>query len=200
MISIYKLKPQFQKLLTPILEALHRKNITANQITWSACILSCIIAILFSLAQYSHFLFLALPIGLFIRMALNALDGMMAKRYNQMSKKGELLNEVGDIVSDFIIFLPLLKFFPQSVYAIAMFIGLSIVNEFVGVMGKLLTGDRRYDGPMGKSDRAFIIGLYGLLCFLGVSIIEYADTIFGVINALLITSTFVRLRKTWRQL
>lgn len=48
--------------------------------------------------------FLALPIGLLIRMALNALDGMMARTYNQTSKKGELLNEIGDVVSDVFVF------------------------------------------------------------------------------------------------
>jgi len=129
-------------------------------------------------------------------MALNALDGMMARKFNQISKLGEVLNEVGDIVSDVIIFFPLLKFQSESLYLIIIFIVLSIINEFSGLLGKVVGKDRRYDGPMGKSDRALILGLYGLLIFFGVQISGISYYIFGIIIALLIISTFTRLKKS----
>lgn len=195
MISIYNIKPQFQRLLTPILEWMHRKDITANQITVSACILSVIIGVLFWFAEDNKWFFLALPIGLLLRMALNALDGMMARRYNQISRKGEMLNELGDVVSDTIIFLPLLKYQPESLYLIVIFIAMSIINEFAGVMGKVISNQRNYDGPMGKSDRAFIIGLYGLACLCGADISSYSMCIFSVINLLLLVSTWIRIKK-----
>src|SRR5690606_19623268 len=113
-------------------------------------------------ADRYRLLFLALPVGLLLRMALNALDGMMARTYYQQSKAGEVLNEIGDIVSDIFIFFPLLIFEGQIVYLIVIFICLSIINEFAGLIGKVVSGERRYDGPMGKSDRAFIMGLYGI--------------------------------------
>lgn len=195
MISIYNIKPQFQRLLTPILEWMHRKDITANQITVSACILSVIIGVLFWFAEDNKWFFLALPIGLLLRMALNALDGMMARRYNQISRKGEMLNELGDVVSDTIIFLPLLKYQPESLYLIVIFIAMSIINEFAGVMGKVISNQRNYDGPMGKSDRAFILGLYGLACLCGTDISSYSMCIFSVINLLLLVSTWIRIKK-----
>lgn len=195
MISIYNIKPQFQRLLTPILEWMHRKDITTNQITVSACILSVIIGVLFWFAEDNKWFFLALPIGLLLRMALNALDGMMARRYNQISRKGEMLNELGDVVSDTIIFLPLLKYQPESLYLIVIFIVMSIINEFAGVMGKVISNQRNYDGPMGKSDRAFIIGLYGLACLCGADISSYSMCIFSVINLLLLVSTWIRIKK-----
>lgn len=195
MISIYNIKPQFQRLLTPILEWMHRKDITANQITVSACILSVIIGVLFWFAEDNKWFFLALPIGLLLRMALNALDGMMARRYNQISRKGEMLNELGDVVSDTIIFLPLLKYQPESLYLIVIFIAMSIINEFAGVMGKVISNQRNYDGPMGKSDRAFILGLYGLACLCGADISSYSIYIFSVINLLLLVSTWIRIKK-----
>jgi len=198
MISIYNIKPQFQKLLSPILFFLHKRNITANQITISACILSLLIGCLFWFADYNRLYFLALPIGLLIRMALNALDGMMAREYNQISKKGEVLNEVGDIVSDLFVFFPLLKFQPESLYLVVLFITFSIINEFAGILGKVITGERRYEGPMGKSDRAFLLGLYGLLSFLSVNISNYSVYIFAVIILLLVISTGVRIRKMLR--
>lgn len=196
MISVYKLKPKFQQLLTPVLLFLHKNKITANQITVSSILLSAVIGILFWNAEYSKWLFLSLPIGLLIRMALNALDGMMARKFNQTSKLGEVLNEIGDIVSDVIIFFPLLKFQPESLYLIIIFIVLSIINEFSGLLGKVVGKDRRYDGPMGKSDRALILGLYGLFIFFGVNISGISIYIFGIIIALLLISTFTRLKKS----
>lgn len=195
MISVYKIKPYFQKTLMPILHVLHQKRITANQITVFAILFSFILAILFWYADSYHFFFLCLPIGLLIRMALNALDGMMARLYNQTSKKGELLNEVGDVLSDFVLFIPLVKFQPESTYLIVLFIGLSIINEFAGLMGKILGGDRRYDGPMGKSDRALVLVIYGLLLFFHIDLSRASFYIFIVINLLLVVSTITRCRK-----
>lgn len=195
MISIYKIKPVFQKLLTPILTGLHKIGVTANQITWSSIFLSLLIGIAFWCADRYRLLFLALPVGLLLRMALNALDGMMARTYYQQSKAGEVLNEIGDIVSDIFIFFPLLIFEGQIVYLIVIFICLSIINEFAGLIGKVVSGERRYDGPMGKSDRAFIMGLYGILSFLTVDFQVYSGWIFSTIIFLLAVSTTIRINK-----
>ncbi|KFF08755.1 CDP-alcohol phosphatidyltransferase family protein [Chryseobacterium luteum] len=196
MISVYKLKPKFQQLLTPVLLFLHKNTVTANQITVSSILLSLIIGVLFWNADQSEWFFLSLPIGLLVRMALNALDGMMARKFNQTSRLGEVLNEVGDIVSDVIIFFPLLKFQPESLYLIIIFIVLSIVNEFAGLMGKIVGKERRYDGPMGKSDRALILGIYGVVVFFGAEISGISLYIFGLIILLLTISTYIRLKKS----
>jgi len=195
MISIYKIKPAFQKLLTPILKGLHKMGVTANQITWSSIFLSLLIGIAFWYAGLYKILFLALPVGLLIRMALNALDGMMARTYNQQTKKGELLNELGDIISDLFVFFPLLLFEKHIIYVIVVFMCLSIINEFAGLLGKIISGKRRYDGPMGKSDRAFIMGIYGILSFVTVDFKAYSLWIFLTIILLLTVSTTIRINK-----
>ncbi|WP_104385258.1 CDP-alcohol phosphatidyltransferase family protein [Sphingobacterium sp. HMA12] len=195
MISVYKLKPKFQQLLMPILTFLHRKKVTANQITIGSVALSLVIAVLFWYADRMPMLFLALPIGLLLRMAFNALDGMMARLFNQTSKMGEVLNEVGDIVSDVLIFFPLLKFHPESLYLVVGFIVLGVINEFCGLIGKVVANDRRYDGPMGKSDRALLLGVYGILCLLHISITAFSGYIFAVLCLLLVLSSITRLRK-----
>lgn len=195
MISIYNIKPQFQRVLTPVLEFLHKRNVSANQITVSACVLSLAIGVLFWFSDYNKLFLLALPIGLLLRMALNALDGMMARTYNQTSQTGEMLNEVGDIVSDVLVFFPLLKFQPESIYVVALFIMLSIINEFAGIMGKVISGKRRYDGPMGKSDRAFLLGVYGILSLCSINLTDLSVYIFTVIILLLVVSTMIRIKK-----
>lgn len=195
MISVYNIKPWFQRTLTPVLVFLHKRNISANQITVSACILSVMICVLFWYSDYNKAFLLALPAGLLIRMALNALDGMMARKYNQTSKTGEMLNELGDIVSDVLVFFPLLKFHPESIYPVTIFIVMSVINEFAGVMGKVVSGERRYDGPMGKSDRAFLLGVYGILGLFSVNIAGFSAYIFIFIILLLTISTFIRIKK-----
>lgn len=196
MISIYKIKPKFQKLLLPILRFFNKLGITANQITFSAIFLSIVIGVSFWFADYNSCLYLVLPIGLLLRMALNALDGMMARIYNQQSKKGELLNEFGDIFSDLIIFLPLVKYESQDILLVVLFITLSIINEFAGLLGKVISNERRYEGPMGKSDRAFVIAVYGIIGFFQVDIKNNIPLIFILLILLLIVSTVIRLKKS----
>lgn len=196
MISVYKLKPKFQQLLNPVLLFLHKQKVTANQITIAAILFSAAIGVVFWNADSNKILFLILPVGLLFRMALNALDGMMARKFNQMSKLGEVLNEIGDVISDVIIFFPLLKYQPESIYLIVVFIVLSVINEFAGLFGKLFGKDRRYDGPMGKSDRALLMGIYGILMFLEVNLEKWSTYIFAVLILLLLLSTFTRLKKS----
>ena len=195
MISVYKLKPKFQQLLHPLLVWLHRRGVTANEITVVSIVFSFGIGMLFWEASAVPLFFLALPIGLLVRMILNALDGMMAREFGQTSRLGEVLNEVGDVVSDVFIFFPLLKYHSESLYWVVAFIVLSVLNEFAGVIGKVLGGQRRYEGPMGKSDRALLMGIYGLLAYFSVGIQAYSQVVFAIVIALLLLSTFTRLKK-----
>ncbi len=193
MISIYKIKPKFQKLLKPVLFSLNKFSITANQITVSAIFISLLIGLSFWFSSDFYLLYLIVPFGLLLRMALNALDGMMARTFNQQSKLGEVLNEVGDVISDLFIYFPLLKIFPQDFYLIALFLVLTVLNEFSGILGKIISEERRYDGPLGKSDRAFLISILALLLFFEVDIFEYSHWIFVVLNCLIALSTYKRL-------
>jgi CDP-diacylglycerol--glycerol-3-phosphate 3-phosphatidyltransferase len=47
---------------------------------------------------------------------------------------------------------------------------LSVLTEMTGVISVQIGASRRYDGPLGKSDRAFLFGLMGLLLGLRVAI------------------------------
>src|SRR5438067_422929 len=103
--SIYSLKPRFQNLLRPLVRALAGMGITANQVTLFACILSVAIGALLAYAG-SRRLLLILPAFLFLRMALNAVDGMLAREFGQKSDLGAYLNELTDVISDSFLYLP----------------------------------------------------------------------------------------------
>jgi len=195
MISIYNIKPKFQQLLQPVLVKLYAMGVTANGITWSAIVLSFSIGGLFYWKP-SGFMLIILPISLLVRMALNALDGMMARTYNMQSKKGELLNELGDILADIAMFLPLVLLPGLHSLVLFAFVILGVVNEFTGVLAKAINGERRYDGPMGKSDRALLVGVTLLLLWFFPEMKVALNYIFGAGSLLLVISTAVRIKKT----
>jgi CDP-diacylglycerol--glycerol-3-phosphate 3-phosphatidyltransferase len=195
LISTYNIKPKFQQLLKPLLEGLYKLKITANQITLSAILLSVIIGVNFWLHP-SGMALLLVAFGLLFRMALNALDGMMARTYNMQSKLGEVLNEFGDIVSDLFIYIPLIKLAGAKWYIVIGFIMLSTLNEFAGILAKVIGGERRYDGPMGKSDRALLIGALCLTYYFWGGVYLYVNYIFTFSMLLLLLSTYNRLKNS----
>lgn len=89
--SIYALKPKFQNLLRPLVRQLAAKGVTANQVTLIACLLSILLGVVLALFPTFSSLFFLIPIWLFLRMALNAVDGMLAREFNQKSRLGGIL-------------------------------------------------------------------------------------------------------------
>ncbi|MBI49124.1 MAG: CDP-alcohol phosphatidyltransferase [Crocinitomicaceae bacterium] len=194
MISTYKIKPAFQKLLMPLLGLLRKCGFTPNLLTILAIVLSLCLGYVFSEANTNDSYYLYVSLGLLFRMMLNALDGMMARIYNLQSTTGEILNEVGDIVSDVAIFYPLLLIEELDFGLAFGFIILSIINEFSGVLAKSISGERRYDGPMGKSDRASLIGILCLLFYFGFEVGPYLNYVFGIAVFMVVLSTLIRLK------
>lgn len=194
MISVYKLKPAFQKLLEPILKKLYTWGMSANQITIVSVLLSVGLGVLFYYRESNPYFLLLIALGLLVRMGLNALDGMMARTYNMQSKLGEVLNELGDIVSDICILFPFMGIGYTNKYLFTLFLIMIVVNEFAGVMGKIISNERRYDGPMGKSDRALLIGVLCIVFYFYPQAYSAVNYVFSLALVLLIVSTVNRLK------
>ncbi|MGZ3797256.1 MAG: CDP-alcohol phosphatidyltransferase family protein, partial [Pseudobdellovibrionaceae bacterium] len=108
-------------------------------------------------------IFLSVPVFLFIRMALNAIDGMMAKEGHLESPLGVFLNELGDVVADVSLFFSFCAVGFIHLETMIVFSILSILSEMAGVVAVQTGASRRYEGPMGKSDRAVLMGIIALL-------------------------------------
>jgi phosphatidylglycerophosphate synthase len=160
--SVYDLKPAFQRLLTPPLRGLHAIGVTPNGLTIAAIFGSIAIAWLVGRSSSPRVLLL-LPAWLFVRMALNALDGMMARTYDMSTPVGAILNEVGDVLSDVALYACLAFVDVRATWVAFGFVLVAALTEFCGVLSQALGAGRRYDGPMGKSDRALLVGAWGLL-------------------------------------
>src|SRR2546427_1444362 len=160
--TFYALKPRFQDLLRPLVAPLPRIGVTANMVTIVAAFGSVLVGGLAAWRADSRRVFLIVPVWFLARMALNAIDGMLAREFHQKSVLGGYLNEIGDVVSDAALYAPFALVAPFDMLSIGVMIVLSIMTEFAGVLGETIGATRRYDGPMGKSDRAVVFGALGL--------------------------------------
>lgn len=103
--SVYQLKARFQDLLRPLVVRLASSGVTANQVTVTAALVSVLLGMSLGWSA-NRMVFALVPIWLFLRMALNAIDGMLAREHGQKSVLGAYLNEVGDVVSDAALYAP----------------------------------------------------------------------------------------------
>lgn len=198
MISVYNLKKNFQNILRPISDALYKCGVTANMVTISALVLSLATGLVIYFTK-SPIALAMLPLVLFVRMALNAIDGMLAREHNQKSIVGIYLNEIGDVLSDVFIYVPVLWYCGICEHLTLLFTILMIISELVGIMGVQAGADRRYEGPMGKSDRAFVFGTLGLVLFFIVIHTVYLNWLIAVLSVLLVWTSFNRIKSGIKQ-
>ena len=105
-LSVYQLKPRFQQLLQPVLRRLARWGISPNQLTLVTTGLMLLYGGALTLSPGTGALWVGLPLVLLVRMALNALDGMLANATGQKTRLGAVLNELCDQLSDAALYLP----------------------------------------------------------------------------------------------
>ena len=192
--SIYALKPGFQHLLRPVMNGLSESGVSPNQVTLAAVALSLAAGGAIAWARGGRMLLL-LPAALLIRMAMNALDGMLAREHNRRSRLGTILNELGDVVSDAALYLPLAAVAGFTPWLVVVIVLLAMVTEMTGVTAVMIGATRRYDGPFGKSDRAFAFGLLGLLLGWGARIGNAIPFVLWVMVLLLVCTAVNRARR-----
>jgi CDP-diacylglycerol--glycerol-3-phosphate 3-phosphatidyltransferase len=192
--TIYQLKPAFQNLLRPITRQLFQRGVTANHVTLAAMLLSCLVGGLLYVFPGARWALFLVPLFLFLRMALNAIDGMLAREHDQKSALGAVLNELGDVVSDAALYLPFAVLPGISPVLLVLTVLLAVISEMTGVVAIQIGATRRYDGPMGKSDRAFVFGAVALALALGAPPGLWQNWLFGAVACLLALTIFNRAR------
>ena len=197
MISVYQLKPQFQRMLSPALNTLIRLGITPNQVTLFALFLSAGYGAALALYPNSPVLWIGLPAFFVLRMALNAIDGMLAVRTNAQSNTGAILNETCDVAADMTLYLPLAAVTGLSPTLVVAFVMAALLTEFAGVLAVTIGTARRFDGPMGKSDRAVAVGALALMIASGVES-DWINTALAVFVLLAAWTVFNRLLRALR--
>jgi CDP-diacylglycerol--glycerol-3-phosphate 3-phosphatidyltransferase len=191
--TIYALKPRFQGLLRPLVQRWYKAGVTANQVTLAALAGSVLVGVGIAAAG-TPWLYLLLPVWLAARMALNAVDGMLAREFGQKSRLGAYLNELADVASDAVLFLPFAVVPAFDPLAVAVVAVLAILSEYAGVMGPMVGASRRYDGPMGKSDRAAVLAILGAWVGFGLPMPGWTGLILWAVAGLLAVTIVNRVR------
>lgn len=199
MASIYQLKSAFQNLLRPLTRALAAAHVTANHVTLAALALSCLVGGVIAAHPGRTSLLLLLPGTLFVRMALNAIDGMLAREHNMKTRLGAVLNELGDVVADSALYLPLALVPAFNHWLVVGLVILAVMVEMVGVVAIQIGAARNYAGPMGKSDRAFAFGLIALLLGLGVAEGAWVPAALSIMLLLSLFTIYNRVRLALRE-
>jgi len=122
-------------------------------------------------------------------MVLNALDGMLATKYNLQSNTGAYLNEICDVISDFFLYLPFVQFNFIPTFGIVILICLSLISEFSG-LALVIGGEKRsFKGPFGKSDRAFFFSFLSFMIAFDIHVESYYQSLifFGIFLSVLTT-------------
>lgn len=192
--SIYQLKPAFQNLLRPMVVWLHARGATANGVTVVACVCSVLLGLALFFLPLPAGAFALVPLWMLLRMAFNAVDGMLAREHGQQSALGAFLNELTDVVSDAALLLPFALVLPGHPFWLGLVIVLAGLSEFAGALGPTVGASRRYDGPMGKSDRAFVFGVLGLAVALVPVLPAWVAWLMPVTAALVAWTTVRRIR------
>jgi CDP-diacylglycerol--glycerol-3-phosphate 3-phosphatidyltransferase len=198
-LSIYALKPRFQALLRPLVGVLARAGVTANQVTIFATIVSVVVGAYVAWRLPDARAFALIPLWMAARMALNAIDGMLAREFGQQSRLGAYLNELGDVISDIALFAPFALLPPFSPLWTGAVIVLAVVSEYAGVLGLLVGASRRYDGPMGKSDRAVVFGALGLAASVASPLPDWTSVAMPAVAGALVVTVVNRVRGGLRE-
>jgi CDP-diacylglycerol--glycerol-3-phosphate 3-phosphatidyltransferase len=197
--SVYDLKPRFQNLLRPLCAAMARAGITANQVTIAAAVLSLALGGAISVTGGSSPTLLLLPPLLLLRMALNAIDGMLAREFAQKSRLGAVLNEIGDVVSDAALYLPFAVIAGVSALLVGLVAAIAVMTEMTGVVAVQIGASRRYDGPFGKSDRAVFFGMLAIVLGVGIAPGDWTTIALALAAALGILTMVNRARGALRE-
>ena len=136
--TIYDLKPRFQALLRPLADALVRAGLSANDVTLGALLLSVAHGAWIALMPASLWPLLLLPVTLFLRMAFNAIDGMMAREHGQASPQGAVLNELSDVIADAALYLPFALILGLDAPLVVLVVMAGIVAEMAGALGPMI--------------------------------------------------------------
>ena len=194
---LYLQKGNFQK----VVRWLGGRWMTANQATGFGIMFVMLTAASFYIGltyEAYRWTLLLTPVFLVLRMAMNALDGMLAREYNTGTVAGELFNEALDVIGDTVCY-GVLFFVPGGPnLTLTLLLLLIWMAEFFGVLGKSLPGGvRRHETFLGgKPDRAVWMSVLAV-CLFGIpGFVAYIPYYLLVMSLFVFMTSVVRVRKS----
>ena len=164
--GLYRSKPAVQALLRPLEDALVVRRVHPDVLTGLAVVAAAAGGLCLALASSAGWLLLLVPVMAAVRLVLNLLDGMVARRTGQARPIGELWNELGDRVGD-TLFIGGLAFHPGVDPRLALgAVIAALLASYVGITAKAAGASRQYVGVLSKPGRMIVLAIAAPLAFL----------------------------------
>jgi CDP-diacylglycerol--glycerol-3-phosphate 3-phosphatidyltransferase len=191
--GLYAVKPAFVRRLRLVEDRLVARRVPADALTAAglgAGVLAGAAVALGGLVDQPLLWLAVAPLGL-ARLALNALDGSVARRTGTDRPFGLALNEMADRLADAAMIgaIGLAGFTVLAPVALAC----ALLVSLTGVLGTVVTGRRANGGPMGKADRVAVLGAASLGAAVAGSAAPLGAALWIVVVGSLFTAT-ARLR------
>lgn len=161
----YRVKPAAQRALRPLVDACVSRGVRADQVTLAAIPVAALGGLCLALSDSVAPLLLAVPILATARLVLNLVDGQVARRTGTTHPMGEVLNEVGDRLSD-ILFVGGLAFVAAvGPLLAASAVIASVLASYAGIAARAVGLPRQYGGVMSKPARMLVLAVAAPLAF-----------------------------------
>ncbi|QEU91618.1 CDP-alcohol phosphatidyltransferase family protein [Streptomyces kanamyceticus] len=187
--GLYALKPWYADRLSGARAALVRREVSPDTLTAAGvvCATGAAAALAWLPAPVA-----ALPVAVFLaaRLAFANLDGALARDTGRTTRRGALLNELGDRAADLIVLAGFLPLAPLWLVATA---GLAAtLPSWISLAGAAAGADRLNGGPVGKTERCALVVVAAAT---GATV-----PVLAVLAAGSVLTAGLRLARLWREL
>jgi phosphatidylglycerophosphate synthase len=142
-----------------------RHGIDPDAISYLSIVAALIAAICFWKSGERRWLLIVAPLFCYLRLWFNMLDGLVAIAAGKASRRGEILNDLPDRISDIVIFVGVAHcglMNPLIGYWAAIF---AVLTSYVGLFGQALGVQRQFSGIMSKPWRMVALHVGAWLTF-----------------------------------
>ncbi|MEW1887525.1 CDP-alcohol phosphatidyltransferase family protein [Streptomyces sp. NBC_00523] len=186
--GLYALKPWYADRLSGVRAALVRREVSPDTLTAAgvAAAAGAAAALAWLPAPVA-----ALPVAVLLaaRLAFANLDGALARDTGRTTRRGAVLNELGDRVADLLVLAGFLTLAPLWLVALA---GLAAtLPSWVSLAGAAAGAPRRNGGPVGKTERCLLVVI--------AAASGWAVPVLAVIAAGSLLTAALRLAGLWRE-
>ncbi|MFJ2500245.1 CDP-alcohol phosphatidyltransferase family protein [Streptomyces sp. NPDC087539] len=188
--GLYALKPWYADRLSGVRASLVRHEVSPDTLTAAGVVAAAGAAA--ALAWLPAGPTAALPVALLLaaRLAFANLDGALARDTGRTTRRGAVLNELGDRVADLVVLAGFLALAPLWLVAVA---GLAAtLPSWVSLAGAAAGAPRRNGGPVGKTERCLLVVV--------AAASGWAVPVLTVIAAGSLLTAALRLAGLWREL
>jgi phosphatidylglycerophosphate synthase len=164
--GLYRIKPAAQRMVRPLVDTCLSHGVSADALTLAAIPVAALGGLCLAVSDEAPLLLVVVPVLAAVRLVLNLIDGQVARESGTTHPMGEVLNEVGDRVSD-TLFIGGLAFVAAvgPTLALAAVIA-ALLASYAGITARAAGAPRQYRGVMSKPGRMIALAVAAPLALL----------------------------------